>query len=154
MSTPEEPQLQWATPLPAIVAWAVGGGVMATVAALTSADPAGRFLIGLSAVALFALAALGGVQRPRLAVDGSELVVRTLRGSRSYHRTDIDRIRLVPYPRLGRRVPMLEIDIVVPELRHDGQDDERLLIFGRWDLGTDPRDVFDALTAQGFVPAE
>ncbi len=43
---------------------------------------------------------------------------------------------------------MLEIDAVDP----DGT--ERLLIFGRWDLGVDPVVVFDALAVHGLVPAE
>ena len=40
---------------------------------------------------------------------------------------------------------MLEIDVRTA----DGT--ERLLIFGRWDLGTNPEDVFDALTVHRLV---
>lgn len=43
---------------------------------------------------------------------------------------------------------MLEIDAVDP----DGA--ERLLIFGRWDLGVDPVVVFDALSVHRLVPPE
>ncbi len=56
------------------------------------------------------------------------------------------RVRIVAYPRLGRRVPMLEIDV------RDPRGDEQLLIFGRWDLGTDPRTVYDALAVRGLAP--
>ncbi|SLI35928.1 Uncharacterised protein [Mycobacteroides abscessus subsp. abscessus] len=44
---------------------------------------------------------------------------------------------------------MLEIDV----RHHDG---ERLLIFGRWDLGTNPEDVFDALVVHrlAFLPKD
>lgn len=46
------------------------------------------------------------------------------------------------YRRLGRKMPMLEIDV-----ERDGSD--RLLIFGRWDLGANPefvyRDLVEAL---------
>ncbi|NUP28311.1 MAG: PH domain-containing protein, partial [Nocardia sp.] len=43
--------------------------------------------------------------------------------------------------RLGRKSPMLEIDV-------DHLGTERLLIFGRWDLGTSPEDVYDTLRTQ------
>jgi hypothetical protein len=137
----------WATPIPAVIALGVGAVVMIGAAVLMSTDPPGRALIGLAALALAALAVLAGIQRPKLAVDGDEMIVRTLRGTRSYHRGDVERVRLVPYPRLGRRVPMLEIDVRTPI-----DAEERLLIFGRWDLGTDPRGVFDELVRRGFVP--
>ncbi|GGF91177.1 hypothetical protein GCM10007304_01400 [Rhodococcoides trifolii] len=136
----------WATPLPAVVFLAVGAVAMVGAAVFAASDAPGRFLIGLAALALAVLALLAGLQRPRLTLDGDELVVKTIRGVRSYNRADIERIRIVPYPRMGRRVPMLEIDIEAPQ--------ERLLIFGRWDLGEDPRGVFDVLDARGFVPDE
>ncbi|MGU3436316.1 PH domain-containing protein [Actinomycetes bacterium M1A6_2h] len=136
----------WATPLSAVVFLAVGAVAMVGAAFFAGSDAAGRFLMGLAALALAVLALLAGVQRPRLTLDGDELVVKSLRGVRSYNRADIERVRIVPYPRMGRRVPMLEIDIEAPE--------ERLIIFGRWDLGEDPRGVFDVLDARGFVPDE
>jgi hypothetical protein len=129
-----------------VVFLSVGAVAMVGAALFSGTDTAGRFMIGIAAVALAALALLAGLQRPRLLLDGDELVVKSLRGVRSYHRSDIDRVRIVPYPRMGRRVPMLEIDIEKPE--------ERLIIFGRWDLGEDPRGVFDVLDARGFVPDE
>jgi hypothetical protein len=39
-------------------------------------------------------------------------------------------------------VHLLEIDTVV---------DDRLLVFTRWDLGTSPIDVLDALTDAGYA---
>ena len=42
---------------------------------------------------------------------------------------------------IGRKVRLLEIDTT----------DGRLLVFTRWDLGTDPLDVLDALTAAGYA---
>lgn len=131
-----ESRLSWTTPAPALIACAAGGVAMA-IAAVFSADTPSRILIGLAALGLLALAGLGYRQRPRLAVDpGSDprLVVRGLAGETPYEREDIVRARLVPYRRLGRKTPMLEIDV-----KHDGA--ERLLIFGRWDLGARPDDV-------------
>ena len=52
-------------------------------------------------------------------------------------RGDIKIIRITEFRRIGRKVRLLEIDTA----------DDRLLVFTRWDLGTDPLDVLDALTA-------
>lgn len=147
-----ERSLEWSTPLAAVVALAVGGVAMVGAALLLGLDAPGRFLAGIAALGMLAVAGLGARQRPKLAVvraDGAPAIAATrVRGRRVYRRGDIARVRIVPYPRLGRRVPMLEIDAVDP----DGT--ERLLIFGRWDLGTDPAVVFDALSVHGLVPAE
>ncbi|MFI9507605.1 PH domain-containing protein [Nocardia sp. NPDC052566] len=141
-----ETRLAWATPTPALIAVTVGGVVLAG-AAILSGDPAARLLIALAAAGLLGLAVLGVRQRPRLAVQpGPEprLVVRNLFGPTTYTSDQIIRARVVGYRRLGRKMPMLEIDV-----DHDGT--ERLLIFGRWDLGTHPEDVFDALVTTGLA---
>ncbi len=56
-------------------------------------------------------------------------------------RADIKIIRITEFRRIGRKIRLLEIDA----------DDGRLFIFSRWDLGTDPLDVLDALTAGGYA---
>ncbi|AXY49494.1 membrane protein [Rhodococcus ruber Chol-4] len=142
-----EQPLRWSTPPLAIVALAVGGVVLA-VAAATTPDPAGRTLVGLAAAVALVVAALAARQRPRLEVlpEGAGLAVTRLTGRRELPRAALTRVRIVAYPRLGRRVPMLEIDV------RDTQGDEHLLIFGRWDLGTDPRTVYDALAVRGLAP--
>ncbi|ATQ30139.1 MULTISPECIES: PH domain-containing protein [Rhodococcus] len=142
-----EQPLRWSTPPLAIVALAVGGVVLA-VAAATTPDPAGRTLVGLAAAVALVVAALAARQRPRLEVlpEGAGLAVTRLTGRRELPRAALTRVRIVAYPRLGRRVPMLEIDV------RDTQGDEQLLIFGRWDLGTDPRTVYDALAVRGLAP--
>ena len=56
---------------------------------------------------------------------------------------DIKIIRITEFRRIARTVRLLEIDTV----------DDRLLVFTRWDLGTDPLDVLDALTAAGYAGA-
>ncbi|WP_305093231.1 PH domain-containing protein [Prescottella sp. R16] len=146
----DEQAPDWSTPTGAVVALAVGGLAMITAALLLRLDAPGLFLAALAAVAMLVLAGLGAVQRPRLAVtdvDGVPALSATrLRGRRVYRREDLTRVRIVAYPRLGRRVPMLEIDALDP----DGT--ERLLIFGRWDLGVDPTIVFDALAVRGLAP--
>lgn len=139
--------LQWSTPLGAILALTVGGIALGGAGLLVSTEPAGRVLVCVAALGLLVTAALAGLQRPRLAVTrtSSGIVVRRLTGRHEYDRSEIQRARIVRYPRLGRRVPMLEIDI------HTQDGAERLLIFGRWDLGTSPEDVFDALSVHRLI---
>ncbi|MEU4841568.1 PH domain-containing protein [Nocardia testacea] len=137
------PRLAWTTPLPALIA-AAGGGVVLAVAAVLTSEVPGKFLLGVAALVLLGLAALGVRQRPRLSVVPGEeprLVLRTLTGVTEYTRDQILRARVVGYRRLGRKSPMLEIDV-------DHLGAERLLIFGRWDLGTSPEDVFDAVRTE------
>jgi hypothetical protein len=138
------PQLTWSTPLAALIVAALGGVALAAAAVL-STDPPGRLLVGLGAALLLVLTLIGFRQRPRLAVRtgtapaAARLIVRGVLGPVEYSPEQIQRARVVSMPRLGRRVPNLEIDVV------DHRGDERLLIFGRWDLGTHPQDVLDAL---------
>ncbi|MFD0360334.1 PH domain-containing protein [Nocardia sp. GCM10030253] len=146
-----DPRIAWTTPTPALIAVTVGGVILAGAAILADEAPS-RLLIGLAAAGLLVLAGLGFRQRPRLSViPGHEprLVVRSLVGPTEYTRDQIVRARVVGYRRLGRKTPMLEIDV-----RHNG--DERLLIFGRWDLGASPDDVFDTLLVHGLasLPAD
>ncbi|MBB5913756.1 hypothetical protein BJY24_002623 [Nocardia transvalensis] len=139
-------RLAWSTPPAALVVTALGG-VALVVAAVFAGDAPSRLLVGIAAVLLLGLTALGLRQRPRLSiVPGAApvLVVRGLFGPVEYSRDRILRARVVGFRRLGRKVPNLEIDV-----EHDGND--RLLIFGRWDLGTHPQDVLDAMIAQGLV---
>ncbi|WP_024801368.1 PH domain-containing protein [Nocardia sp. BMG51109] len=140
------PRLAWSTPPAALAATAVGGVVLIGAAVLTGDAPS-RLLVGLAALLLLGLTALGLRQRPRLTiVPGADpaLIVRGLFGPVEYPREKILRARVVGFRRLGRKVPNLELDV-------DHRGDERLLIFGRWDLGTHPQDVLDAMIEQGLV---
>ncbi len=143
-------RIAWSTPTAALVATAIGGFALGIGALAVPTDPPGRLLVGLAAVGLLVITGLGAARRPRLAVlPGPSLRVGRLRADEVYSSSDIHQLRVVRYPRLGRRVPMLEIDV------HSGPDGvDRLLIFGRWDLGANPEDVFDALTVQGLVPSD
>lgn len=141
-ATGPDSRLSWSTPPAALVACGIGGLVLA-VAAIVSTDGPGRLLIGVAAVGLLGLTALGVRQRPRLAVEPGDpvhIVVRGLTGPQRYAPEQILRVRVVHYRRLGRRMPMLEMDV-------DNSGEERLLIFGRWDLGTRPEDVLEVLRA-------
>ncbi|MBH0778896.1 PH domain-containing protein [Nocardia bovistercoris] len=145
--SPDTPGLAWTTPAPALYAVAAGAVILAGAAVLSN-DNAGRLLIGLAALGLLALAVLGFRQRPRVSIlPGADprLVVRNLTGPTEYAPEQIVRARIVGYRRLGRKMPMLEIDV------REAGGAEHLLIFGRWDLGTHPEDVFDALLANGLA---
>ncbi|WP_231390200.1 PH domain-containing protein [Nocardia sp. CNY236] len=138
----DETILAWTTPAAALVAVTLGGIALA-VAAVLAADATSRLLVGLAAAGLLGLAVLGFRQRPRLSVlTGARprLVVRTLLGADEYTADRILRARVVSFRRLGRTMPTLELDV-----ERDGS--ERLLIFSRWDLGTDPVVVYQDLIA-------
>lgn len=103
--------------------------------ALTSGffgDRPGVLLFGVGTVALAAAAAHGTLLRPRLAADTDGLRVRTLSGNRLLSWSEVE-LRLVTTRRLGRDVPVLEVE--------SGD----LVVLGRIELGTDPRDVYDEL---------
>lgn len=145
-----EYRAHWATPLAAVAALVAGGIALGIGATFVTLDAAGRLLVGLAAIGLLVFAALAALQRPRLAIaaDGA-LVAKRLTGMQRYTPGEIERAKIVRYPRFGRRVPMLELDVRPP-----GSDDDRLMIFGRWDLGTDPQDVYDALEFHGLIPRD
>ena len=144
----DEATLRWSTPPAAIAALIVAGAVLGGTAVFGVHDPAGRVLVGFAAVLVLATVALALRQRPRLEIlpDDTGVAAMRLTGRREFPRAALKRVRIVEYPRFGRRVPMLEIDAIGP----DGT--ESLLIFGRWDLGTDPRTVHEALAVRGLAP--
>ncbi|NLU84699.1 PH domain-containing protein [Rhodococcus sp. HNM0569] len=144
--TPSEPLVAWATPRAATGALFVLGVVLLGASVAVPLDGPGRVLVAIAGVGVLVTAALSARQRPRLAVaPGPRLVLQRLTRRLEFSREQIDRIRVVRYARIGRRVPMLELDL------RDG-DHERLVVFGRWDLGAAPDEVFDALKVQGLVP--
>ncbi|MBJ7291603.1 PH domain-containing protein [Williamsia sp.] len=134
---------QWATPRPVGVALLVGGVVLLIAAALSGSDPPGLVIMGVAGLLLAAMGLGSLLVRPRLAAWPDRLEIRGVTGRHSYTRAQITRIRIVSYPRFGRRVPNLEIDI-------DDDGSERLVILGRWELGEAPLDVADVLSAQGY----
>lgn len=125
----------WA-PRPALVVsvWAATALLLAgaVVDALVG-DRGGLVLLAVAAVAAGAFAAHATLVRPRLAAGEAGLVTRTLGGT---HRLPWvgTRTRLRTTRRLGR-------DGVTLEVEHEDQ----LYVFGRLDLGEDPRDVLDVL---------
>ncbi len=139
-ATDPSSRLAWSTPMAAVVICGIGGVVLAAAACLSNDGP-GRLLIGLAAAGLLFMTVVGLRQRPRLAVEPGnpvQVVVRGLAGAQRYTPQQILRVRVVNYRRLGRKMPMLEMDV-------DHEGDEKLMIFGRWDLGAHPEDVLEVL---------
>ncbi len=115
---------------------------MAFAAVTLVTDVPGRVLASVAAAGLLAFAGLSWRARPKLAITDAGLAVRGWFGTHVVGRHDVAKIRITEFRRIGRKVRLLEIDTVA---------DDRLLVFTRWDLGTDPLDVLDALTAAGYA---
>ncbi|ROZ98942.1 PH domain-containing protein [Gordonia sp. OPL2] len=151
----------WATPRPAGIALAIGGVILLVAAVMTASDPAGLVLMGVAGILLMAFATYALTVRPRLATtlddDGQPAIaIRTIGGTHVYPRDRIDRIRLLDFRRIGRRTGQIELDVLQADapaaVEIDGpRDDTRLIVFSRWDLGTDLGDVAEALRRAGFV---
>ena len=101
-----------------------------------------RIIIGLAAGGLIVFALMSWRARPKLAITDDALVYRGWFKDRRLTVADITRIRITEFRRIGRKVRLLEID----------STDDKLYVLSRWDLGTDPLNVLDALTDAGFAP--
>ena len=135
-------QTQWSPSTAGIVICAAIGIAMAAAAVTVVTDLPGRVLAGIAAAGLIAFASMSWRARPKLAITHAGLAVRGWFGTRVLTKPDIAAIRITEFRRLARKVRLLEIDTAA---------DDRLLVFTRWDLGTDPLNVLDALTDAGYA---
>jgi hypothetical protein len=134
-------QTEWGPNPTAIAASALFGIVMCVSAVTLVTDAPGRFLVGVAGVGLLVFAGFSFRARPRLAITQEGLVIRGWWQTRVIPKAEIELIRITEFRRLARKVRLLELDTV----------DGRLTVFSRWDLGTDPLDALDALTAAGYA---
>jgi hypothetical protein len=134
-------QTEWSPPTVGIAACGVVGLILAIGAVTVVTDPPGRILTGIAAVGLLVFASLSWRARPKLAITNDGLLIRGWSRTRTLERADIKIIRITEFRRLARKVRLLEVDTV----------DDQLIVFTRWDLGTDPLGVLDALTAAGYA---
>lgn len=132
---------EWGPRPAAIAVIGLLGVLMAVACALIADDAQGRILTGFAAAGLILFAAGSWRARPRLALRDGALVYRGWWRTRVLRRPDIAAIRITEFRRLARKVRLLEIDTA----------DDVLLVLSRWDLGGEPIDVLDALTAAGFA---
>jgi hypothetical protein len=123
------------------VAWtgAVAAAVWCTQL-IGTADVPGLLLAAAATLGLVVAALYGTRARPRLRADADGVAVRGLT-TRTVPWSQIRDVRAQAVRRWGRDSTMLELDVVEP----DGT--ERLLVFGRLDLGDDPVDVAEAVRA-------
>lgn len=129
-----------------VAATGLGGVALLAAGWLSALDPGGRVLLTVAAAVLLIYAALGARVRPRLAVEGTELVLGGVRGTRRVPRGQIVSIAVTRTVRIVSRSTLLEIDFL------DDAGGEHMRVLSRWDLGTAPDAVLDRLDDLGFVP--
>ncbi len=134
-------QTEWAPKTAAIAGLGVAGILMAIACVTVVTDAPGRALTGIAALGLFAFALGSWRAQPRLAITPDGLLYRGWFRSQTLSRADISLIRITEFRRIGRKVRLLEIDTAA----------DRLIVLSRWDLGTDPLSVLDALTQAGYA---
>jgi Bacterial PH domain len=134
-------QTQWEPSAVGIAACGLAGIVMAISCVTVVTDAPGRLLLGVAGAGLILFAGGTWRARPKLAIDSGALLLRGWWRTQRLQRADIKIIRITEFRRIGRKVHLLEID----------SNDGRLFVFSRWDLGTNPLEVLDALTAGGFA---
>ncbi|GGC64252.1 PH domain-containing protein [Hoyosella rhizosphaerae] len=141
---------EWSPQPAALWVAAIGGVILSYVTYIVRSEPAGSLLAGTAAFLLLFVAFCGYRATPRLAVlrphphHGPRIRFRSFLGRECVlEPRHVVEVRVLRYPRLGRRVPMLEIELNEPE--------DRLIILSRWDLGTEPDQVADILWSVGFT---
>jgi hypothetical protein len=136
-------QTEWAPSTSGLVGCGISGAVMAISSVSLITDEIGRLLSGIAAAGLILFAGATWRARPKLAITSRGLLVRGWWRTQLLTRSDIKIVRITEFRRIGRKMRLLEIDAT----------DGRLLVFSRWDLGTDPLEVLDMLTASGYAGA-
>lgn len=134
-------QTSWG-PKPVGIVWVgIAGILMAITVVTVVTDGPGRVLGGVAAAGLIVFATTSWRARPKLAITDAGLQIRGWWRTRVLTHDDIALIRITEFRRLTGKVRLLEIDTV----------DDRLHVFSRWDLGTNPLSVLDVLTEAGYA---
>ena len=134
-------QTSWEPRAGGIAGCGVAGVLMATASVTLVTDAPGRVMTGIAAVGLILFAGATWRARPKLAITPDGLVIRGWFRTQLLRRSDIKIIRITEFRRLARKMRLLEVETA----------DEGLVVFSRWDLGTEPLDVLDALTDAGYA---
>jgi hypothetical protein len=98
-------------------------------------------MTGIAAAGLILFAGATWRARPKLAIAPDGLAIRGWFRTQVLQPSHIKIIRITEFRRYGRTVRLLEV-----ETANGG-----LVLFSRWDLGTNPLEVLDALTAAGYA---
>ncbi|NMO02620.1 PH domain-containing protein [Gordonia sp. TBRC 11910] len=110
----------------------------------------------IAAFLMFSFGVVAAIIRPRLRLVSTgaspTVTVRTIFGAQTYAATDVQRIRILEFRRMGRQIGHLEFEFDPQETQasESDVDDSRIVVMGRWELGVDVHDVADALDAAGF----
>ncbi|MFA1705672.1 PH domain-containing protein [Mycobacterium intracellulare] len=134
-------QTQWEPHATGIAGCGAAGVLLAIASVTLITDPPGRVLAGVAAGGLLLFAGMSWRARPKLAITPDGLALRGWFRTQLLQQSDIKIIRIIEFRRYGRKVRLLEVETA----------DGGLVLFSRWDLGTDPLDVLDALTAAGYA---
>jgi hypothetical protein len=134
-------QTEWGPRTAGIAGCGIVGVAMAIACVTLVTDPPGRILTGIAALGLILFAGASWRARPKLAITPDGLVLKGWFRTQLFRHSDIKIIRLTEFRRYARKVRLLELETV----------DGGLVIFSRWDLGTEPLEVLDALTAAGYA---
>ena len=134
-------QTEWGPRTAGIAGCGIVGVAMAIACVTLVTDPPGRILTGIAALGLILFAGASWRARPKLAITPDGLVLKGWFRTQLFRHSDIKIIRISEFRRYGRTVRMLELETT----------DGALVIFSRWDLGTEPMEVLDALTAAGYA---
>ncbi|CDO86076.1 hypothetical protein BN973_00416 [Mycobacterium triplex] len=134
-------QTQWEPRAAGVAGCGLGGLFMAIASVTVVTDPPGRFMVGIAGAGLLLFAGATWRARPKLAITPAGLVIRGWFRTQVLQHPDIKIIRITEFRRMGRKVRFLEVETA----------DDSLVLFSRWDLGTEPLDVLDALTDAGYA---
>ena len=134
-------QTEWEPRAAGIAGCGLGGVLMAIASVTLVTDPPGRILTGVAAAGLILFAGVTWRARPKLAITPNGLALRGWFRTQLFRPSDIKIIRITEFRRYARRVRLLELETARGAL----------VIFSRWDLGTEPLEVLDALTAAGYA---
>lgn len=134
-------QTQWEPSAAGIAGCGLAGVLMAIVSVTVVTEPPGRVFTGIAAVGLLLFAGATWRARPKLAITADGLLLRGWFRTQVLAPAEIKIIRITEFRRYGRKVRFLEVETA----------DGGLVLFSRWDLGTDPLEVLDALTAAGYA---
>jgi hypothetical protein len=134
-------QTRWEPRTAGIAGCGAAGVLMAIVDVTLVTELPGHVLTGVAAVGLILFAGMSWRARPKLAITPGGLTLRGWFRTQVLQPPDIKIIRIIDFRRYGRTVRLLEVE------KAEGE----LVLFSRWDLGTDPVEVLDALTAAGYA---
>lgn len=154
----------WSSPKPFAFGLVIASVALLIGAVISRGDPAGAVLIVIAALLTFSFGAVAAFVRPRLRLVSTPagsptLTVRTIFGAQTYASADVQRIRILDFRRMGRRIGHLEFEfypqepavaVSDAEAAASDIDDSRIVVMGRWELGVDIHEVADALDAAGF----